>query len=129
MQNAVVDSRLPTGVRVTLYLGPKEQIVSLNDTEYLRGYISSPLGTNSCEIILRYHEYMIYGNGKVFLAQIRRAKLESTGVIQFVLPKTSMACSMRDHSKVGYKTGDGIDSISRDRDDYVWLHYMQEGMI
>lgn len=45
MQNAVVDSRLPTGVRVTLYLGPKEQIVSLNDTEYLRGYISNPLGT------------------------------------------------------------------------------------
>eukprot|EP00889_Picochlorum_renovo_P004237 jgi/Picre1/31267/NNA_006621.t1 len=45
--NAVVDSRLPTGVRVTLYLGPKEQIVSLNDTEYLRGYLSNPLDPKS----------------------------------------------------------------------------------
>jgi hypothetical protein len=58
VQNAVVDSRLPTGVRVTLYLGPKEQIVSLNDTEYLRGYLSNPLGTKACERILRTHSWM-----------------------------------------------------------------------
>jgi hypothetical protein len=54
--------------------------------------------------------------------------VESIGDIQFVLPKISMVCSMRDHSKVGYKM-DVVDSILCGRDDCVWLYYMQEDMI
>ena len=41
--NAVVASKLPDGARVTLYVGPKQQVVELGATQYLRAEIASPL--------------------------------------------------------------------------------------
>lgn len=47
------------------------------------------------------------------LVQIQRARVESTGDTLSVSPKISIACSMRDHLKVGCKA-DGVSMISRD---------------
>jgi predicted SPOUT superfamily RNA methylase MTH1 len=42
-KNAVVDSKLPTGARVTLNVGAQEQAVCLGETQYLRAQIANPL--------------------------------------------------------------------------------------
>lgn len=41
--NAVVASRLPNGARVTLNVGPTQQVVELGATEYLRAEVACPL--------------------------------------------------------------------------------------